>query len=272
MSYFTLLPNFPLVWNFIFGILGAMIYIKNLIFFMDRMVSHGKLSSDLSRKIIHIAAGSFIWVWLFIDPSDGWSYALNITVPFLFFLTFLWKGFKGSPDDPDVKTMSRTGDPRELLKGTLYFTIMMIVAGTIFFGSYVGMLMMAILGYGDGIAPYIGKRWGKHKYRTFGREKSVEGSIGVLVFSIIGSLIFFFLLGIVGGPLDASDAILADPEVGLIIIVIVIIILGFIAMIIEAFSPADVDNLLIPASTIISLIILDILLSANFVVIFRFHP
>ncbi|MFX1283058.1 MAG: diacylglycerol/polyprenol kinase family protein [Promethearchaeota archaeon] len=262
MGYITFLPGLPLVWNFILGAIVAMIYIQGIIMLMERLVNGGTLSSDLSRKVIHIAAGSFIWIWLFMDTSDKLTYMLNIVVPLLFFLTFLLKGTRGSPDDKDVKTMTRTGNPRELLKGPLYFTIVMMVAGTILYGTYAGMLMMAIVGWGDGIAPYIGQRWGKRNYKTLGREKTLEGSVGVLLFSILGCLVFYVLLGIIGDLDFGTDIILANPgdNVDLTIILVVIVILGVVAMIIEALSPSDLDNLLIPASTLITLFIIDILL------------
>ncbi|WP_455140102.1 diacylglycerol/polyprenol kinase family protein [Candidatus Hodarchaeum mangrovi] len=268
MGYIAPLGNegfLPLIWNAFIGIIVALVYVKGIITLMERLVDNNMLSSDLSRKIIHIAAGSFIWVWLFLNTSDGYSYLLNITVPFLFFCTFLYKGFKGSPDDPDVKTMSRTGDPRELLRGTLYFTIIMIIAGTFLFGTYVGMLMMAIVGWGDGIAPYFGKRFGKRKYKTLGREKSLEGSFGVFLFSIIGSLLFLGLLGVLGGDVNPDLAVLKDPGINLEGIFIVILLLAIITTIVEALSPADIDNLLIPASTIITLIIVDIVLGSSFI-------
>ena len=260
MGYITLMPDQPLIWNIIIGVIAALIYIQGTIFLMNRLVSQGKLSSDLSRKVIHIAAGSFLWVWLFIDTSDNFSYLLNIAVPLLFFFTFLYKGYRGSPDDKDVKTMSRTGDPRELLKGTLYFTIIMMIAGTIFYGSYAGMLMMAIVGWGDGIAPYIGKRYGKRTYKTFGREKTLEGSLGFFLFAVLGSLFFWLFLGVLGA---IEPPVLANPGVGLVEIFVVILLCSIVATIVEALSPADFDNLLIPASTIITLFLVDFILLAG---------
>ncbi len=273
MGYISILPEIfisdidigAIAWNILFGVIIAMVYIKGIIALMEKLVDSGNLSSDLSRKIIHISAGSFIWIWLFMNTSNAgfFSYMLNITVPFVFFLTFLSKGMKGSPDDPDVKTMTRTGDPRELMKGPLYFTIVMMVAGTALYGSYAGMFMMAIVGWGDGIAPYIGMRWGKRTYKTLGREKTLEGSIGFLLFSIMGCLIFYILLGVIGGiDFGTNSIILADPgdNVDITVIVIVMVILSVVAMIIEALSPSDLDNLLIPASTLITLLIIDIVL------------
>ncbi|MHA1975799.1 MAG: diacylglycerol/polyprenol kinase family protein [Candidatus Hodarchaeales archaeon] len=267
MGYITLMQNDPLIWNFLIGVVVALVYVQGIILLMEKMVTSGKLSSDLSRKVIHIAAGSFIWTWLFIDTSDGITYIFNIAVPLLFFFTFLYKGYRGSPDDKDVKTMSRTGDPRELLKGTLYFTIIMMIAGTIFFGSYVGMLMMAILGWGDGIAPYIGKRYGSHKYKTFGREKSIEGSIGFFLFALLGSLFFWIFLGTLGA---VDPPVLANPGVDIFEILIVIILCCFVATVVEVFSPADLDNILVPASTLITLLVVDfVLYSGASFVIFR---
>ncbi|MHA2233162.1 MAG: hypothetical protein ACXAB4_11820, partial [Candidatus Hodarchaeales archaeon] len=129
--------------------------------------------------------------------------------------------------------------------------------------------MMAIVGWGDGLAPYIGQRWGNHKYKTLGREKSIEGSIGVLIFSIFGSIIFLILLGIIGDDSNADKAVLADPNADIMLIVIVIVLLGIVAMVVEALSPADIDNLLIPASIIIVLAIIDILLGDTFFFVWK---
>jgi dolichol kinase len=265
MGYITLLPDLPLVWNLIMGAIVMMVYIQGIIKVMEKLVDAGTLSSDLSRKVIHIAAGSYIWVWLFIDSSDPLSAMFNIIVPLLFFVTFLLKGFKATSDDKDVKTMTRTGDPKELLKGPLYFTVVMMLAGTLFLDTWIGVFMMAIVGWGDGIAPYIGKKYGGKTYKTFGRDKTFTGSIAVFMFSVAGCLVFYVLLGVIGG---LGDPLLPDPGIDLVQMITVIIILGLVAMIVEAFSPSDIDNLLLPASTIIVMFVLNILLEGTFFGIF----
>lgn len=261
MGFITLLPDQPLIWNFLMGAVVMTIYVQGTIIAMGRLVDAGTLSSDLTRKVIHIAAGSYIWIWLFIDTTDIRSAMFNIIVPLLFFVTFLVKGYKATSDDKDVKTMTRTGDPKELLKGPLYFTIVMMTAGTLFLDTWVGVFLMAVVGWGDGIAPYIGKKYGGKTYKTFGREKTFTGSISVFVFSVAGCLVFYALLGIIGG-------LLPDPGIDVVQMLMVIIILGFVAMIVEAFSPSDIDNLLLPFSTIIVMFILNILLGGTFVTIF----
>ncbi|MFX0211520.1 MAG: diacylglycerol/polyprenol kinase family protein [Candidatus Hodarchaeota archaeon] len=261
MGYFTLLPDLPLIWNLLMGFVVMMIYIQGIIKVMEKFVDSGTLSPDLSRKVIHIAAGSYIWIWLFIDITDRLSAMFNIIVPFLFFITFLFKGFRATSDDKDVKTMTRTGDPKELLRGPLYFTIVMMVAGTLFLDTWVGVFMMAIVGWGDGIAPYIGKKYGGKTYKTLGREKTITGSVSVLVFSIAGCLVFYVLLGVIGG---LDDPLLPNPGIDIVQMLFLIIILGIVAMIAEAVSPVDIDNLVLPASTIIVMFVLNVLLEGTF--------
>ncbi len=220
------------LWNAAIGIVLPLLYINTIIALMNKLVSKG-FPPDLSRKVIHIAAGSWIWVWPLMDPSDGWSYVFNIAVAFLWFLMFLQKGLKGSPDDPAVKTMTRTGDPRELLKGPLFFTISMMFVGVFLFMKFIGVAIMGYLGWGDGIAPYVGKKWGKHKYKLLGREKTVEGTIAVFVAGLLGSILLYILV-FWRLPTAAEIYRLA--------------LLGVVATIVEAVSPADVDNLTIPAA------------------------
>ncbi len=225
------------LYNMAVGILLPFIYIQSIIKLMDVFVSKG-FPQDLSRKIIHIAAGSWVWVWPLMDPSDGWSYAFNISIAVLWTLLFLVKGLTAGPEDMAVKTMTRTGDPKELLKGPLFFTLAMEFIGIFYFMTFPGVVTMAYLGWGDGLAPYIGKVYGKRKYKLLGREKSIEGSITVFVAGFLGALLLHLL---VFGALPLAPQSLLQ-----------IAILGVVAVIVEAISPADVDNLLIPAALLLA--------------------
>lgn len=226
-------PFDSIVWNFIIGVIVALVYIFAVIGIMDKAVAKG-FPSDLSRKIIHIAAGSWIWIWPLMDPSN-WSYMFNITVALLWTLLFLKLGTKGSPEDTAVKTMTRTGDPKELLKGPLYFTLVMDFIGLFYFMNFVGVISMAMLGWGDGLAPYVGKKYGVHKYKLLGREKSIEGSLTVFFASVFAALLFVtWMFGV--------------PSLA---VIEWIVILALIGTIVEAVSPADIDNILIPLAIII---------------------
>ncbi len=218
----------PVLQNIVVTI-GGLIYVFGIVAIMDFVVKKG-FPQDLSRKVVHIAAGSWLIFWPLYSP-DHWTKYLNITPALIWTILLLIKGFTAKPDDQAVKTMTRTGDRRELLKGPLYFTLVMNIMGTIFFYSPGALLSMGFLGWGDGLAPVFGKRFGKHKYHIFS-DKTIEGSIAFFCFGFLGALIFSLLFfGQINILLLVSTAV--------------------VTTVIEGFSPKDIDNILIPISAMI---------------------
>ena len=197
---------------------------------MDYLVTNHNLPRDISRKITHICAGSaIVFLPLFVDGH--WSQYLNITVFAVWTVLLIQKGLFAADDDQAVKTMTRTGDKRELLKGTLYFVIVAMICGTVYYKQPAGVMAMAMLGWGDGLAPIIGTRYGKMKYHILS-DKSVEGSLAFLAGSLCAGLFFVHL--IVPESFDAGK----------------IIVIALIATIVEGVSPKEVDNLTIPVAVI----------------------
>jgi phytol kinase len=222
--------SLPVVWHNALITLLTFIYVFSVPPLMDYLVTNHGLPRDISRKITHICAGSVIvFLPLFIDGD--WSHNLNITVFAVWTLLLIQKGLFAADDDQAVKTMTRTGDKRELLKGTLYFVLVAMICGTFYYKQPAGILAMAMLGWGDGLAPVIGTRYGRMKYRILS-DKSVEGSLAFLVGSIAAGL--FFIQLIAPGSLSAGK----------------IIAIAVIATIAEGISPKEVDNLTIPLAVI----------------------
>ena len=218
----------PLLQNILVTLLG-LIYVFSVVGVMDFAVRRG-FSQDLSRKIVHIAAGSWLIFWPLYDVSH-WSKYLNITPAFIWTILLLLKGFTAGPSDKAVQTMTRTGDKRELLRGPLYFTLVMNIMGTIFFYTPVAVTAMSFLGWGDGLAPVFGNRFGKHRFHILS-WKSIEGSLAFIFFGFfIAALLNLLFFGSVNLAFLALCAIFATA--------------------IEAASPKDLDNLLIPLSVII---------------------
>jgi len=214
------------------GTLLTFVYVFSVPPIRDYLVTNHALPRDISRKITHICAGSaIVFLPLYIDT--GWSHYLNITVFAVWTVLLIQKGLFAADDDQAVKTMTRTGDKRELLKGTLYFVIVAMICGTLYYKQFPGVLAMAILGWGDGLAPIIGTRYGKLKYRVLS-DKSVEGSLAFLVGSIFAGLFFVWL--IVPELFDAGK----------------IVTIALIATIVEGVSPKEVDNLTIPFAVIVT--------------------
>jgi phytol kinase len=94
------------------------------------------------------------------------------------------------PNDIDVNTTTRTGNPTELIYGPLFFTIIMNIVGIWCFQKEEGIVIMACLGFGDGVAPLTGGYFpiGKYRMYPFGPtdEKTLLGSLGFFVSSIVG--------------------------------------------------------------------------------------
>ncbi len=218
----------PLIHNILIMTAGF-IYVFAVVGIMDYAVKKG-FPQDLSRKVVHIAAGSWLIFWPLFD-STHWSKYFNIAPAFIWTVLLLVKGFTADENDQAVKTMTRTGNRKELLKGPLYFTLVMNLMGTIYYYNPIAFTAMGILGWGDGLAPVFGSRFGKHKY-NFVTEKSIEGSLAFFIFGIFGATIFNYFIG---GELNFA----------------IIFISVVITTILEAFSPKDLDNLIIPFAVIV---------------------
>lgn len=220
------------IWNVAVAVVEV-IYIFIVIGLMDKLVESG-FPSDLSRKIIHIAAGSYLMFWPLFDPTH-WTKFLNVAMPFIWVLLFLSKGLSKNTEDPAVKTMTRTGNPRELLRGPLMFALMMVIIGIVFFNKFAGVAGMAMLTWGDGLAPYFGQKFGKIKFKTLGTEKTLTGSLTVFIAGFIGTLLMLLITGVATGGIPWA----------------MLALLALVAMIVEALSPRDIDNILIPVIVIL---------------------
>jgi dolichol kinase len=224
----------PLIQNLTVTAL-TFVYVFGLLALLNLCVNRFKLPQDISRKITHIGAGSLIG-FLALYNDSHWSKYLNITIFVVWIILLIQKGLFASDDDEAVKTMTRNGDKSELLKGPLYFVIVATVCGTLFYKTFPGIMAIATLGWGDGIAPIVGSRYGRLKYEVLS-SKSVEGSISMFIAAFAASIFFVWL--IIPSELN----------------IIRILILSAIATVVEACSPKEIDNLLIPTAVILGSII-----------------
>jgi phytol kinase len=173
---------------------ATVVYVLAVIAGCDWAVSRNVISSKVSRKIVHIMAGSWILFWPYFS-TEHWTWRLNILVPFSKTLELAVKGLiLRDPDDPDVRTLTRTGNPTELLFGPIYFTITMCWAGLYLFRQELALLIFACLGFGDGVAPLLGRYFPMGSYPTFPfgakDRKTLSGSFGFAVASLLGYAIF----------------------------------------------------------------------------------
>eukprot|EP00558_Chaetoceros_sp_UNC1202_P009485 CAMPEP_0197247862 /NCGR_PEP_ID=MMETSP1429-20130617/32522_1 /TAXON_ID=49237 /ORGANISM="Chaetoceros sp., Strain UNC1202" /LENGTH=258 /DNA_ID=CAMNT_0042708895 /DNA_START=17 /DNA_END=793 /DNA_ORIENTATION=+ len=229
LSQYTTLAITPL-WNNIACALLTVIYVKTMLDFTSFM--REKIGcADITRKFIHVGAGCWILFWPLFDVNH-WSWRLNILVPTVMSIKLFFKGaILKDPDDADVRTMSRGGSPAELLYGPLQFTLFMMWVGTQKFMTVEGAILVAGLGVGDGVAPLVGKYYGRLKYRfPLGGQKSMEGSFfGVFLGTAGGTMFFIKMLAL---PMLSHENVVK---------------IAAIATIVEATSPEGFDNVVIPS-------------------------
>jgi len=170
---------------------------------MDFIAHRGWMDSRLSRKVIHIGTGPlFVLCWLLFNdaPEARWLAAL---VPFSITVQFALIGLGVIKDEASVKAMSRTGDPKEILRGPLFYGIMFVALTLIFWrDSPVGIVALMMLCGGDGIADMVGRNIKSPKL-SWSLEKSIAGSIGVFVGGwVLAALVMFVYVnaGIFAAP------------------------------------------------------------------------
>jgi len=151
---------------------------------------------ELSRKFIHLCACSAVIWWPLFDTSH-WGWRLNVTVPLCMAIRLIYKGaVLKDPEDEDVRTMSRTSSPSELLFGPLQMTLIMVYVGLTKFMTHTGLIIMASF-VGDAVAAVVGLHYGRHRFNVaFSGEKSVEGSIGCGLFTMIGIFCYCYMCNI----------------------------------------------------------------------------
>jgi phytol kinase len=195
---------------FVFLIIGASTMLKKI----------KMLSSEGARKFVHIGVAHW---WFFVFFFENIWFALVAPAAFiaLNFISYRQHIFKViERDDQDSF-------------GTVYYPISLfiLVALTFLIGEpkslqYIGAIAMMILGYGDGFAAIIGKRF---RSKTFLPGKSVAGSLTMVIASLI---VTSLMIG------------LYQPEI--LYPVLFVVLVSVSATVIEMFTRHGLDNLSVP--------------------------
>jgi len=201
--------------------------------------NRGWIQSDLSRKIIHIGTGPiFVLCWLLFKEAPSARY-LAALVPFTITIQFILVGLGLMKDESAVQSMSRTGDPRELLRGPLLYGLVFAVLTILYWkDSSIGVIALMLVCGGDGLADILGRRFGK-SHLPWNTKKSWVGSFGmfaggwVLAYSII---LIYICAGTFSGP---GTSFL--PAITLI---------ALAATLVESLPIKDIDNLTIALASV----------------------
>jgi phytol kinase len=200
--------------------------------FMDYFAHRGWIESKLSRKFIHIGTGPiFVLCWLMF-PDVPFARYLAALVPLLITVQFIMVGTGIMKDDAAVQAMTRTGNPKEILRGPLFYGIMFVVLTILYWkDSAIGITALMMMCGGDGIADIVGRRV-KSPRLFWSHEKSVAGSLSVFAGGALLTTLILFMY--------VNAGIFASPF-GMYLLPIAWIALG--AMLIESLPFKDIDNI-----------------------------
>jgi phytol kinase len=209
---------------------------------MDRIAHRGWLTPQLSRKMIHIGTGPlFVLCWPLFSPANSARYWAAL-VPLSITAQFMAIGTGWLQDPAAVQAMTRTGNPREILRGPLYYGLVFVACTIAFWRtSAVGIVALMMMCGGDGLADIVGRRWGTRKL-PFNPDKSWAGSAAMFTGSMsfaFSMLALFDALNLLTPSLDLGETLMA---VGVI---------ALAATVVEALPLRDVDNLTLTAVAVL---------------------
>ena len=194
-----------------------------------------KAGKEASRKFIHIMLGNW-WIIAMIFFNNVWFASF---VP----ATFVIINYLSYKKDL-IKVMER--DEQDGF-GTVYYALSLLILSIISFGIYknpvLGLVPTLVLAYGDGFAAIIGKNLKSKRYKLSDTKKSFAGSLTMFLISFVligGYLLFMY-----------EDMFFATTHWPL-----VTAMMAFCITAIEAVSGKGIDNISVPISTLILLLLI----------------
>jgi dolichol kinase len=248
--------NFAWLWDLIAMVI-ATVTLLLVVKINGKIQKSGKLPTYITRKIIHIVVAPIFLLTWFLYTCTAASRYIAMLVPLAFVGQFIAIGTGLMKDEDSVRSMSRTGDPKELLQGTLYYSIIILLVTIVWFyvpasalnytalkGNPAAFVIIGCLAGGDGFADIIGRKYGKKKFGIAGAEKSFAGALGMF----FGS--FVFSMGLI-----ALFSLEVD-NFNVIQLMLPVTIISLVATIVELLSPPHIDNITIPIAVIIVIVLL----------------
>ena len=131
--------------------------------------------------------------------------------------------------------------------GTVYYALSLLILSILSFGIYkdptLGLIPTLVMAYGDGFAAIVGKHLKSKRYKLSDTKKSFAGSLTMFLISLV--LIGGYLIFVNG------DIFWTSTHWPLILIM-----MAFFVTAIEAFSGKGWDNITVPITTVLLLILI----------------
>ncbi len=211
------------------GIVLSFVYIFFIILLAEFIRRIAKFRTSITREIVHI--GVSLWgIGIYFLFRTWWG----VLVPPLVFSGINYLSYRYEI----FKAMELKGNI-----GTILYPLSLCIIFPFFW--YIGNKIPAVagllvMGFGDGFAGIVGQKFGKHRYKIFNAEKSIEGSIAMFLFSFLAVFLIFLIF---------------SPSFTWAKIISISLITALASTLVEAISIKNFDNLTVPiiASLIIYL-------------------
>jgi len=211
-STVALLANYPLNLNMAMDIVSSNHWVRDSVAgvgtvvcsrvwvkIWEVLVERGLITRVLSRKLVHASTGPLFGVFWLLYSSDPSARFFASIVPLLNGLRLTLLGTGIIKDTKAVQSVSRDGNPKELLQGPLYYCVVLALTPIIFWrGSPASFVALSMLCGGDGFADIVGRRYGAGRKWSFNPDKSWPGSLAMFITGLIMSAGFLFLYSSLG--------------------------------------------------------------------------
>jgi dolichol kinase len=144
----------------------------------DALAASGALDRKLSRKLVHATAGPFLVLTWPLFSAAPHARFVAAAVPALNAARLALVGSGVLPDPGLVASVSRQGGKAELLKGPLYYVIVLSALTAVFWRDFPAPALVAVsmMCGGDGLADIVGRRLGRDNPLPWNGAKSWAGS------------------------------------------------------------------------------------------------
>ncbi|XP_028553835.1 probable phytol kinase, chloroplastic isoform X1 [Dendrobium catenatum] len=176
----------------------------------DSLTMRNVIEQSLSRKIVHVLSGLLYmasWpmfrptIFVFLLPpcsSSSEARYFAALVPLLNSIRLIIYGLSIVTDESLIKSVTREGKSKELLRGPLYYVLVLLFSSLFFWReSPIGIILVAMMSGGDGFADILGRRYGSLKL-PHNRKKSWIGSISMFIFGFIFSIMMLYYFSAFG--------------------------------------------------------------------------
>lgn len=189
------------------------------------------VKAEITRKYVHFSTGILAMLFPFLLDSHWFVLLLCGSFLVILLASLKWNFLR-----------SINGVERET-RGSILFPI--IVYGCFlvfehhdkFIFFYLPILILTIC---DPAAALVGKRWPLGPYKTFGHKKTMAGSLAFFITALVACLALMIMVDDIG----LSQAIFPS------------ILVALVTVTAEALTHKGYDNLTIPGSTVLTLILL----------------